>query len=88
MTIVCQILSSLAVYNVTWTRDGDALNLAEEGFEIVEYNLLKIKDTNASSNEYKCMVYENSSDESPTTSLPLMIYKYSKLNLIINHIAR
>ena len=88
MIIVCQILSSLAVYNVTWTRDGDALNLAEEGFEIVEYNLLKIKDMNASSNEYKCMVYENSSDESPTTSSPLMIYKYSKLNLIINHIAR
>lgn len=81
MTIVCQIPSSLAVYNVTWIRDGNALNLAEEGFEIVDYNLLKIRDMNASSNEYKCVVYESSSDESPTTSLPLMVYKYSKLNL-------
>ena len=79
MTIVCKIPSLLAVYNVTWTRNGDALNLAEEALETAEQNLLKIRDMNVSSNEYKCMVYESSSDESPLASSPLMVYKYSKL---------
>ena len=79
MTIVCKIPSLLAVYNVTWTRNGNALNLAEEAFEIAEHNLLKVRDMNVSSNEYKCMVYESSSDESPLASSPLMVYKYSKL---------
>ena len=82
MTIVCQIPSSLKVYNITWTRNGITLNNAMEGFEIVEYNLLKIKGMNVSSNEYKCMIYKNSSDESPTTSPPLVVYKYSKLFII------
>ena len=78
MTIVCQISSSLKVYNVTWTRNGTAIGLSMDGTEIVEYNLLKIRNMDVPSNEYKCMVYKNSSDESPTASSPLVVYKYSK----------
>ena len=87
MTIVCQIPSSLKVYNVTWTRNGTAIDLSTEGIEVVEYNLLIITDMHVSSNEYKCMIYKNSSDDSPTTSSPLVVYKYSKLlnyKIIIN----
>ena len=79
MTIVCKIPSSLAVYNITWTRNGTAIGLSTEYVEVVEYNLLKIIGMDVVSNEYRCMVYKNSSDESPTISSPLVIYKHSKL---------
>ena len=79
MTIVCKIPSSLAVYNITWTRNGTAIGLSAEYVEVVEYNLLKIIGMDVVSNEYRCMVYKNSSDKSPTISSPLVIYKHSKL---------
>ena len=81
MTIVCKIPSLLEVYNVTWTRNGTAISLGTEDVEVAEYNLLKIRDMDVSSNEYRCMVYKNSSDESPIISASLIIYKYSKLFL-------
>ena len=78
MTIVCQIPSSLTVYNITWTRNETVLNITAEGFEVIEYNLLTIRAMDVPSNEYKCMVYTNISDQSPIISSPLLIYKYSK----------
>lgn len=79
MTIVCQISSQFKVYNVTWTRNGTVLNLATEDVEVIEYNLLKISNMDVFSHKYKCMVYKNSSDEFPTISSSLIVYKYSKL---------
>ena len=80
MTIVCKISSSmLKVYNITWTRNGTAISLAAEDIEVVEPNLLKIRDMDVPSNEYRCVVFKNSSDASPIVSPPLVIYKYSKL---------
>jgi len=64
---------------VTWTRNGTFLNIATEDVEEIEYNLLKINEMDVFSNEYKCMVYKNSSDESPTISSSLIVYKCSKL---------
>ena len=81
MIIVCKIPSSvLKVYNVTWTRNGTAISLATENtdHEVVEPNLLQIRDMDVSSNEYRCVVFKNSSDKSPIVSPPLVIYKYSK----------
>ena len=78
MTIVCQIPSSLTVYNITWTRNETVLNITAEGFEVIEYNLLTIRAMDVPSNEYKCMVYKNISDQYPIISSPLLIYKYSK----------
>ena len=79
MTVVCKIPPLLEFYNVTWTRNGTVISLATEGVEVIEYNLIKIRDMNVSSNEYRCVVYKNSSDESPIISSSLVIYKYSKL---------
>lgn len=82
MIIVCKIPSSLLeVYNVMWTRNGTAVSLATEDIEVVEPRLLKIRDMNPPSNEYRCVVFKDSSDVSPTVSPPLIIYKNSKLFL-------
>ena len=83
MTIVCKIPSSLLkVYNITWTRNETAISLATEDtdHEVVEPNLLQIRDMDVPSNKYRCVVFKNSSDKSPIVSPPLVIYKYSKYN--------
>ena len=79
MTIVCKLSPSLNIYNITWTRNGTTIGLSAEDIEVVEKNILKIKGMDVSSNEYRCMVYNNSSDKSPIMSSSLMIYKHSKL---------
>ena len=81
MTLMCNIPSSLEVYNVTWTKNDTAISSDEESFEVVEYNLLKIRDMDVLWNEYRCMVYKNSSDELPTISPSLVVFNYSKLFL-------
>ena len=73
---MCRTPSSLEIHNVTWIRNGTTVDLTTEDVEIVEYNLLKISNMNVSVHEYKCMVYKNSSDESPTTSSSLMVHNY------------
>ena len=80
MTIVCQIPSNLQVYNVTWIRNGTIIGSATEDTEVVGYdaNLLTIRRMTAILNEYKCLVYKSSSDESPAISPTLMVYKSSK----------
>ena len=81
MTMVCLIPTSLEVYNVTWTINETAINLATEDIEAVQYNLLKIRRMNVSSNYYRCVVYRNVSDKSPIISPALVVYKQSKLFL-------
>ena len=79
MTIVCKLSPLLQVYNISWTRDGTTIGFSAEDNEVVENNLLKIRGMDASSNEYRCMVYKNSSDKSPIMSSSLVIYKHSEL---------
>ena len=80
MTIVCQIPSTLQVYNVTWIRNGTIIGSTTEDTEVVEYNvnLLRIRRMASVSNEYNCLVYKSNSDESPAISPSLTVYKYSK----------
>jgi len=79
--MVCRIPTSLEVYNVTWTINETAINLATEDIEVVQYNLLKIRRMSVSSNYYRCVVYRNVSYKSPIISPALVVYKQSKLFL-------